>query len=106
MATIPNFAQKGNLCLSHLSPLCNFCSIDPSRRKLGLLADSRNIGYQHQWEKKLQHFRVRIEDHRLIEIKDPERQFPKIDRHKAAIIRRQMSRPVRSLLEANLLTEV
>ncbi|MBV5262198.1 DNA phosphorothioation-associated putative methyltransferase [Synechococcus moorigangaii CMS01] len=82
-----------------------FTQLTQAEEKLGLLADSRNIGYQQQWEKKLQHFRVRIEDHRLIEIKDSEHKSPKIDRHKAAIIRRQMSRPVRSLLEANLLTE-
>ncbi|MGB2925427.1 MAG: DNA phosphorothioation-associated putative methyltransferase [Limnothrix sp.] len=82
-----------------------FAELTQAEEKLGLLADSRNIGHRQQWEKKLQHFRVRIEDHRLIEIQDAAHKSPKIDRHKAAIIRRQMSRPVRSLFEANLVQE-
>ena len=53
----------------------------------------------------MQQFRVRIEDHRLIIINTPNSDPPKIDRHKAAIIRRQMSRPVRSLFDADLLSQ-
>ena len=82
-----------------------FAALTQAEEKLGLLADSRQIGHRQQWEKRLQQFRVRIENHKLIEIQESAHQSPKIDRHKAAIIRRQMSRPVRSLLEANLLTE-
>ncbi|OKH19056.1 DNA phosphorothioation-associated putative methyltransferase [[Limnothrix rosea] IAM M-220] len=82
-----------------------FAELTEAEEKLGLLADSRNIGHRQQWEEKLQHFRVRIKDHQLIEIKNTEGKSPKIDRHKAAIIRRQMSRPVRSLFEANLVHE-
>lgn len=79
-----------------------FAALTQAEEKLGLLANSRQIGHRQQWEKRLQQFRVRIEDHKLIEIQEPAHQSPKIDRHKAAIIRRQMSRPVRSLFEANL----
>ena len=82
-----------------------FAVLTQAEEKLGLLADSRNIGHRQQWEKRLQHFRVRIENHQLIEIKDFTHKSPKIDRHKAAIIRRQMSRPVRSLFEANVINE-
>lgn len=82
-----------------------FSILTQAEEKLGLLADAHNIGHRHQWEKKLQHFQVRIEDHQLIKIKDSETKPPKIDRHKAAIVRRQMSRPVRSLFEANLFAE-
>ncbi|AGF53453.1 sll5026 (plasmid) [Synechocystis sp. PCC 6803] len=82
-----------------------FAELTQAEEKLGLLADPRQIGYRQQWEKRLQQFRVRIENHKLIEIQEFAHQSPKIDRHKAAIIRRQMSRPVRSLLDANLLTE-
>ncbi|BAW97982.1 hypothetical protein NIES970_29450 (plasmid) [[Synechococcus] sp. NIES-970] len=82
-----------------------FAVLTQAEEKLGLLADSRNIGHRQQWEKRLQDFRVRIDDHQLIEIKDLAHKTPKIDRHKAAIIRRQMSRPVRSLFEANVFHE-
>ncbi|MBE9203465.1 DNA phosphorothioation-associated putative methyltransferase [Synechocystis salina LEGE 06099] len=82
-----------------------FAELTQAEEKLGLLANPHQIGYRQQWEKRLRQFRVRIESHKLIEIQESAHQSPKIDRHKAAIIRRQMSRPVRSLLDANLLTE-
>ncbi|MBE9195297.1 DNA phosphorothioation-associated putative methyltransferase [Synechocystis sp. LEGE 06083] len=82
-----------------------FVALTQAEEKLGLLANSRQIGHRQQWEKRLQQFRVRIEDHKLIEIKESAHQSPKIDRHKAAIVRRQMSRPVRSLFDADLLSQ-
>ncbi|QUS61403.1 DNA phosphorothioation-associated putative methyltransferase [Synechocystis sp. PCC 7339] len=82
-----------------------FVALTQAEEKLGLLANSRQIGHRQQWKKRLQQFRVRIEDHKLIEIKESVHQSPKIDRHKAAIVRRQMSRPVRSLFDADLLSQ-
>jgi DNA phosphorothioation-associated putative methyltransferase len=81
-----------------------FAALTQAEEKLGLLADSSSIGHRQPWEQKLQNFRVTIANHQLLELKDPQAQSPQIDRHKAAIIRRQMSRPVRSLWEANLFT--
>jgi DNA phosphorothioation-associated putative methyltransferase len=74
---------------------------------LGLLADSRAIGTRRDWELRLQESRIAFAGHYLICHYDRtigEKISLKIDRHKAAIPRKELSRPVRLALEANLFT--
>jgi DNA phosphorothioation-associated putative methyltransferase len=77
---------------------------------LGLLNNSRYIGNKLEWEERLEHYGIGFQDHYLICFLDkkPDEYNQhlklKIERHKAAIIRKELSRPVRLALEAELFT--
>jgi DNA phosphorothioation-associated putative methyltransferase len=74
---------------------------------LGLLADSRSIGTRRDWELRLRENRIAFIEHNLICRYDGaagEKISLRIDRHKAAIPRKELSRPVRLALEADLFT--
>lgn len=81
-----------------------FTAFTQAEEKLGLLANSRYIGHLSQWEEKLRQHGVRIVGHRLITENINTGFNISIERHKAAIVRRQLSRPVRVALEAELFT--
>jgi DNA phosphorothioation-associated putative methyltransferase len=72
---------------------------------LGLLADSRSIGTRRDWESRLRESRIAFVEHNLTCRYDGaagEKVSLRIDRHKAAIPRKELSRPVRLALEADL----
>ena len=79
-----------------------FVQLTEAEVKLGLLAQPRLIGTKREWEQRLRDRAVEIKGHEVISHQTPRK--PKIDRHKAAIIRQQLSRPVRVALEAELFT--
>ncbi|WP_416309668.1 DNA phosphorothioation-associated putative methyltransferase [Spirulina sp. 06S082] len=77
--------------------------------RLGLLDKSGFIGTRREWLQKLHRRGVHISGHEVIQKKDniiltPDNLTPRIDRHKAAIVRKHLSRPVRTALEAELFT--
>ncbi len=73
----------------------------------------RTIGTRRGWQQHLEKHGVEIQDHRVVRLSDPNGvnfdsslpMIPKIQRHKAAIPRKSLSRPVRLALEAELFTE-
>ncbi len=70
-----------------------------------MLDNTRGIGTRSGWEKRLQAYGVEIQGHSLIQ--KPinfiaANLIPKIERHKAAIVRHDLSRPVRLALDAGL----
>ncbi|MDB9527863.1 DNA phosphorothioation-associated putative methyltransferase [Oscillatoria sp. CS-180] len=73
---------------------------------LGLLEDSRGIGFCNAWEQRLRDRTLVIHDHYLacpIQTgTKPTQAKPKIQRHKAAIARVTASKPVRLAVEAGL----
>jgi DNA phosphorothioation-associated putative methyltransferase len=73
---------------------------------LGLLDQSRGIGFQRAWEQRLRDRGLEIHDHALtcaIQTGGkPTQAKPKIQRHKAAIARVTASKPVRLAVEAGL----
>ena len=74
---------------------------------LGLLDKSSFIGTRQEWEYRLLQKRIGFVGHRLICPIDPtsnnkNKIAVRIDRHKAAIVRKELSRPVRLALEAGL----
>ena len=71
---------------------------------LGLLDNSRFIGTRQEWEKRLNYYGIAFEGHRLICLLKKNPKKINIDRHKAAIVRTELSRPVRLGLEADLFT--
>jgi DNA phosphorothioation-associated putative methyltransferase len=90
-----------------------FVELTCEEERLGLLKNTRGIGTLQGWLKKLERYGVEIREHGVIrvqkeEIKTPvsdgKQTKPKIERHKAAIKRKELSKPVRLALEANLFT--
>jgi DNA phosphorothioation-associated putative methyltransferase len=85
-----------------------FAALTRAQEALGLLDNSRGIGTRRGWQERLQVYGVKIEGHRLIQHQavssTPESSARQIDRHKAAIVRNDFSRPVRTALEAGLFT--
>lgn len=73
----------------------------------------RTIGTRKGWQQHLEKHNVEIQDHRVVRLSDPNSVdfdlslplIPKIQRHKAAIPRKALSRPVRLAVEAELFTE-
>ncbi|MGK7928902.1 MAG: DNA phosphorothioation-associated putative methyltransferase [Spirulina sp.] len=84
-----------------------FVQLTCIEERLGLLDKSGFIGTQREWLQKLHRRGIDIHGHQVIQKKDnliltPNNLTPRIDRHKAAIVRKQLSRPVRAALEAEL----
>ncbi|MTJ06404.1 DNA phosphorothioation-associated putative methyltransferase [Anabaena sp. UHCC 0204] len=82
-----------------------FAALTRAQVALGLLNHTRGIGTKLGWEQRLQVYGVEVQGHRLIQREKTTIAttiVPKIDRHKAAIIRPDLSRPVRLALESSL----
>lgn len=79
-----------------------FVQLTQQEIKLGLLTQARFIGTKREWEQRLRDRAVEIQGHQVISHQTPQK--PKIERHKAAIVRQQLSRPVRVALETELFT--
>ena len=82
-----------------------FASLTRAQVALGLLNHPQGIGTKLGWEQRLQVYGVQVQGHRLIKRESSSiatNIVPKIDRHKAAIIRPDLSRPVRLALECGL----
>jgi len=81
-----------------------FVNLTQQEQKLGLLNQARLIGTKREWEQRLRDRAVEIKGHEVISHQTSGPTPPKIERHKAAIVRQQLSRPVRVALEAELFT--
>lgn len=79
-----------------------FAELTQQQDALGLLANSREIGTRLGWQQRLRSQHIELHGHRLACPIDAPRTAPKIDRHKAALVRTTLSKPVRSALEAGL----
>lgn len=83
-----------------------FAYLTHLEEKLGLLDNPRYIGTQKQWKQLLQDNFISFFDHFLIcNLNDNPAEFIKIKRHRAAMVRNRLSRPVRLVLEAGLFGE-
>lgn len=83
-----------------------FAWLTKQEEVLGLLEDSRRIGFRNAWEQRLRDRTLVIHNHYLacpIQTgTKPTQAKPKIQRHKAAIARVTVSKPVRLAVEAGL----
>ena len=85
-----------------------FAQLTAAEVTLGLLDNARFIGTYKQWRQLLTHHRLDILQHRVICPITPEygkQDQIEIDRHRAAMHRKELSRPVRIALEAELFSE-
>ena len=80
-----------------------FAYLTKVEEKLGLLDNPRYIGTQQKWQQLLSDHSLYFQDHCLAcELASNPQQLIDIQRHRAAITRNQLSRPVRLALEAGL----
>lgn len=82
-----------------------FAQLTRSEEKWGLLDNTSVIGTREGWLKYLGYCGVEIHDHSVVERAKQENSqlsMPKIDRHKAAMLRNSLSKPVRLVLESDL----
>lgn len=91
-----------------------FTDLTRAEEAAGLLDNSRLIGTYQAWQKRLQEYGVEIQAHRLIYKPEvlPQQMaiaaptlLPQIERHRAAIKRTELSKPVRLALEAGLFSQ-
>ncbi|NJK74216.1 MAG: DNA phosphorothioation-associated putative methyltransferase [Richelia sp. CSU_2_1] len=85
-----------------------FARLTRSEEKWGLLDNTSAIGTREGWRKYLGYCGVEIRDHAVVEIAKDENSdlsLPKIDRHKAAMVRNTLSKPLRLVLESDLFAE-
>ncbi len=87
-----------------------FSTLTQKEEKLGLLNKSRGIGTRNGWLDCLADAGVEIQGHTVIVTSEPTtykslKTTPKIERHRAAIVRNAISRPTRLGLEAGFFTE-
>ncbi|MDE5068768.1 MAG: DNA phosphorothioation-associated putative methyltransferase [Trichodesmium sp. St19_bin2] len=81
-----------------------FAKLTSDEIQLGLLDNTCLIGTRQGWLTHLKNHGIEIQDHHVIQ-HTIEMPIPQIKRHKAAIVRKQISKPVRLAIEANLFTE-
>ncbi|MBR8830550.1 MAG: hypothetical protein N5P05_003921 [Chroococcopsis gigantea SAG 12.99] len=82
-----------------------FSHLTACEEALGLLDNSQGIGTRSQWLERLKGFSIGFSDHYLIcPIDRGGNKSHLIERHRAAIVRKNLSRPVRLALESGLFT--
>ncbi len=81
-----------------------FAQLTLTEEALGLLDKSRFIGTQKEWQQRLANYGVELQGHYLAcpLHKAQKTRTIRIERHKAAMVRKSLSRPVRLALEADL----
>jgi DNA phosphorothioation-associated putative methyltransferase len=81
-----------------------FAKLTRQEESAGLLEDTARIGFRLNWERALTDRGLGFKGHRLVETEGQPTAAPanpkkKIQRHKTALIRREISKPVKTLLE-------
>ncbi len=84
-----------------------FAELTRQEELLGLLDETRGIGMKIGWQQRLNLQKIAFNNHWLVCRIDCgwEELKLRIDRHKAAMVRSSLSKPVRTALEADLFTE-
>lgn len=85
-----------------------FSHLTRCEQEIGLLKLAKQIGFLKQWQQFLNLNHIKFEDHYLacpLNKASSQNKLLDIDRHKAAIVRNDLSRPVKLALEANLLSD-
>lgn len=78
-----------------------FARLTQKLEQLDLFYDSQRIGYQNQWAERLKKHGVKINGHDVTSLKEATKND--VDRHKTALVRYQLSQPVKLLLRHNLM---
>ena len=105
----PILHRKETFVLPDYPQFETFARLTQQEEKLGLLKQSRHIGTRLNWQQRLRAQGIEIHDHALAcaltgKNTTPALTKPTIERHRAAIRRNALSKPVRLTLEAGLLS--
>lgn len=80
-----------------------FARLTRQEKKAGLLEETSRIGFKLNWEKALADKGLALSGHQLVEKKvtadDAQKRPKKIQRHKTALVRQELSKPIKTLLE-------
>lgn len=98
----PILHRKETFVTSNYPLYKEFAQLTNFEAALGLLKNSRSIGTRQEWQSLLKNSGIAFEGHRLVCPLQTSKKNIRIDRHKAAIVRKALSRPVRLALEAEL----
>jgi DNA phosphorothioation-associated putative methyltransferase len=82
---------------------CDFEKLTYELEELGLFARSHTIGFRDQWFERLVSAGVQVEGHQII--KGSAFFTPEISRHKTAMARYYLSKPMQLLMQAELISE-
>jgi len=82
-----------------------FVALTKQLEEAGLFKDSRKIGYKKQWEERLFNAGYKVVDHKLLKLDGSEvsPQTETVDRHKTAITRYALSKPMQILAKFDFL---
>jgi len=85
-------------------------ALTEAEEQAGLFDESKTIGFEQNWKRLLERKGLKIQGLDLSKVESPsgkngEFRGPKIARHKTALIRSDLSKPVKSLLEHGLLKQ-
>lgn len=72
-----------------------YSNLTSSLEKLDLFFDAHKIGFRKQWLRRLESNGVQVNDHKVLIVY--KKSSPKIDRHRTALVRYQLSQPVQLL---------
>ncbi len=105
----PILHRKETFLPSDQSMAETFCALTRAEEAEGLYEESRLIGFKRNWEALLLSKGLAFDGHRLIRREDnaaeeSEEDIVAVARHKTAIPRSRLSRPVQTILEHGLLT--
>jgi DNA phosphorothioation-associated putative methyltransferase len=102
----PVLHRKETFVTPDYSHYDEFAELTHQEEVLGLLDITRGIGTKDGWQQRLNLHRLSFEGHHLVcRLDSRHESFTiQIDRHKAAMVRMSLSRPVRLALEAGLFT--
>lgn len=87
-----------------------FHKLSKEEEKAGLLENSNRIGFKLNWDQRLSEKGYSLQDHKLVKVKrsespiTPPTNSSTVDRHKTAMVRYDLSKPVKTLLEFNQLS--
>jgi DNA phosphorothioation-associated putative methyltransferase len=85
-----------------------FSSLTREEERQGLYEDVKTIGFRENWEKLLASKGLSIEGHKLFRVEPRSESSDmtiEVDRHKTAIVRYDFSKPIKMLIQSELLTE-
>jgi DNA phosphorothioation-associated putative methyltransferase len=100
----PILHRKETFIPGHHPLHAKFARLTREEEKAGLLEETSRIGFRLNWQRLLAELGLGFKGHRLVGGATPPPRVstpakPKIHRHKTAIVRREISKPVKTLLE-------
>ncbi len=104
----PILHRKETMLLPDHPDIPKLRALTDAEEQAGLFDESKTIGFEQNWKQLLQKKGVTIQGLVLLRVeslseRNGESRAPKIARHKTALIRSDLSKPVKSLLEHGLL---